>query len=124
MCVESEPGVGSTFYFTILVQEASTPSRPYLDSSQPYLTGKRILIVDDNATNRSILSLQTQAWGMLPFACASGEEARAQIRAEVLFDVAILDMQVPDMDGSMLSQHIRHSRDSPMWPMILLTSLG
>ena len=82
------------------------------------------MIVDDNATNRSILSLQTQAWGMLPFACASGQEALAQIRAEVPFDVAILDMQMPDMDGSMLSQHIRHSRDSQTLPLILLTSLG
>src|SRR5436305_462228 len=124
MWVESQPGAGSTFHFTILAEATPAVMHPHLETSQPHLDGKRILIVDDNATNRSILSLQTQAWGMLPFACASGQEALAQIRAEVPFDVAILDMQMPDMDGSMLSQHIRHSRDSQTLPLILLTSLG
>src|SRR5439155_2188121 len=77
MWVESQPGVGTTFHFTILAEVAPTGSRPYLDTSQPQLVGKRILIVDDNATNRVILTLQMQSWGLLPYACASGPEALA-----------------------------------------------
>jgi PAS domain S-box-containing protein len=124
MWVESESGIGSTFHFTLLAEAAPARSRPYLESSQPYLTGKRVLIVDDNATNRSILTLQTQAWGMLPYACASGKEALAQVQAGVPFDVAILDMQMPEMDGLMLAQQLRRSRNAQALPLILLTSLG
>jgi PAS domain S-box-containing protein len=124
MWVESQPGVGSTFHFTLLAQAAPARSRPYLESSQPYLTGKRILIVDDNATNRSILTLQTQAWGMLPYTCASGQEALAQVQAGVPFDVAILDMQMPDMDGLMLAEQVRRSRNTQAPPLVMLTSLG
>ncbi len=124
MEVESQPGVGSTFHFTIQAQAAPARIRPYLDTSQPYLAGKRILIVDDNATNRSILTLQTQSWGMLPYTYASGQEALAQIRAGTPFDVAILDMQMPDMDGLTLAEQIRRSRNAQALPLIMLTSLG
>ncbi len=124
MWVESEPGVGSIFHFTILAQEAPARSRPYLDSSQPYLVGKRMLIVDDNATNRSILALQAQSWGILPYAYASGQEALEQVRMGVSFDVAILDMQMPDMDGLMLAEQLRSLQSAQHLPLIMLTSLG
>ncbi len=124
MWVESQPGVGTTFHFTMLAEAAPTGSRPYLDTSQPQLAGKRVLIVDDNATNRLILTLQTQSWGMLPHAYASGLEALAQVQAGVSFDVAILDIQMPDMDGLMLAEQIRHYRDAQELPLIMLTSLG
>jgi PAS domain S-box-containing protein len=124
MWVESQPGVGTTFHFTILAEAAPTGSRPYLDTSQPQLAGKRVLIVDDNATNRLILTLQTQSWGMLPYECASGKEALAYVQAAVPFDVAILDMQMPDMDSLMLAEQIRHYRDAQALPLIMFTSLG
>ncbi|TMD59651.1 MAG: response regulator [Chloroflexi bacterium] len=124
MWVESQSGVGSTFHFTILAQAAPAHMRPYLETSQPHLAGKRILIVDDNATNRSILTLQTQSWGMLPYTCASGLEALAQVQANLTVDVAILDMQMPEMDGLMLAEQIRRYRDVQALPLILLTSLG
>ena len=124
MWVGSQPGAGSTFHFTLLAESAPARWRPYLESSQPYLTGKRLLIVDDNATNRAILTLQTQAWGMLPYAYASGQEALAQVQAGVLFEVAILDMHMPDMDGLMLAEQLRHSRSAQTLPLVMLTSLG
>jgi len=124
MWVESQPGVGTTFRFTILAEAAPPGSRPYLDTSQPQLVDKRILIVDDNATNRFILALQMQSWGLLPSACASGQEALAYMQVAVPFDVVILDMQLPDMDGLMLAEQIRHYRDAQALPLIMFTSLG
>jgi PAS domain S-box-containing protein len=124
MWVDSQPGVGSTFHFTLLTETAPARWRPYLDSSQPHLAGKRILIVDDNETNRSILTLQTQSWGMLPYAYASGQEALAQVQAGVPFDVAILDMQMPDMDGLMLAEQLRRFQNAQELPLVMLTSLG
>ena len=124
MWVGSEPGVGSTFHFTILAQAALARSHPYQDPNQPHLAGKRILIVDDNATNRSIFTLQTQSWGMLPHACASGREALAQVQAGASFDVAVLDMQMPDMDGLTLAEQIHRYLDGQMLPLVMLTSLG
>jgi PAS domain S-box-containing protein len=124
MWVESQRGVGSTFHFTIQAQAAPARLRPYLESSQPHLAGKRLLIVDDNATNRSILTLQTQSWGMSPYAYASGQEALTQVQAGVSFEVAILDMQMPDMDGLMLARQIQQSRNARALPLVMLTSLG
>jgi PAS domain S-box-containing protein len=124
MWVDSQPGAGSTFHFTLMAQPAPARWRPYLETSQPYLAGKRLLIVDDNETNRSILTLQTQSWGMLPCAYPSGKEALAQVQAGVPFDVAILDIQMPDMDGLMLAEQIRRSRNAQVLPLIMLTSLG
>jgi PAS domain S-box-containing protein len=124
MWVESQPGAGSTFHFTLLADAAPARWLPYLETSQPHLAGKRLLIVDDNETNRSILTLQTQPWGMLPYAYASGQEALAQIQAGVLFDVAILDMQMPDMNGLMLAQQIRQYQNAQALPLVMLTSLG
>jgi CheY-like chemotaxis protein len=124
MWVDSQPGTGSSFHFTLLTQPAPARWRPYLDTSQPHLAGKRILIIDDNATNRSILTLQTQSWGMLPYAYASGPEALAQVQAGVPFDVAILDMQIPDMDGLMLAEQLRRYQNAQELPLVILTSLG
>jgi PAS domain S-box-containing protein len=124
MWVESQPGAGSTFHFTLLAEAAPARWRPYLETRQPHLAGKRLLIVDDNETNRSILALQTQAWGMLHHAYASGPEALAQIQAGVSFDVAILDMQMPDMDGLMLAKQIRQYQNAQALPLVMLTSLG
>jgi len=122
--VESETGCGSTFYFTIQAEAAPAPSRIYERASSPQLSGRRVLIVDDNATNRRILTLQTQLWGMLPRAASSGEEALSWIRDGDPFEVAILDALMPGMDGSTLAREIRKCRGSRSLALIMLTSLG
>jgi CheY-like chemotaxis protein len=125
MWVESELGVGSTFQFTIQATAAPAPARAYLDEVQPVLEGKRALIVDDNATNRRILQRQTEAWHMLPQATASPLEALDWIRGGEVFDVAILDMQMPDMDGLTLATEIRDLKSpNSKLSLVMLTSLG
>jgi CheY-like chemotaxis protein/HPt (histidine-containing phosphotransfer) domain-containing protein len=83
-----------------------------------------VLLVDDNATNRRILTLQTKAWGMASVAVASGPEALDVLKRGEMFDLAILDMHMPEMDGLMLAERIRRYRDPRALPLLMLTSLG
>jgi CheY-like chemotaxis protein len=127
MWVESEgvPGRGSTFHFTILASPAPTPkARPTASGEQPELRGRRLLIVDDNATNRRILTLQTQGWGMLPRSTASPQEALAWVRQGDPFDLAILDLHMPEMDGITLGANLRSLPKAKSLPLILLSSMG
>jgi signal transduction histidine kinase/CheY-like chemotaxis protein len=135
--VESEgvPGKGSAFHFTIQAPEATElPRRPHLHGESPELRGRSVLIVDDNDTNRRILALQTQSWGMLPRATASPHEALEWLHQGARFDLAILDLHMPDMDGVELAEALRRLEaglasaatsvvPAPM-PLILLSSLG
>ncbi|MDX2034793.1 MAG: response regulator [Blastocatellia bacterium] len=124
MWVESRVGEGSTFFFTIRVAAAPRLPHLHLQGDQPDLIGKRVLIVDDNETNRRILTLQTRGWGMLPETVASGAEALDRLRQTPAFDLAILDMHMPEMDGAMLSVEIRRLPDIVQPPLVLLTSLA
>jgi len=121
MWVNSEEGVGSTFHFTIQTQATTSPhsDKPIV---VPQLKGKRMLIVDDNETNRRILILQAQSWEMAPFAFSNPLEALDAIKRGGAFDIAILDMHMPEMDGATLSKEIR--RNGIPLPLIMLTSLG
>lgn len=124
MWVESVPDKGSTFHFTLLLKGAPETARPSLDGRQPQLADLRLLIVDDNLTNCRILTVQASKWGMLPRGAHSGEEALGWLRAGESFDLAILDMQMPGMDGVMLAREIRNSPSTKMLPLVLLTSMG
>ena len=124
MSVESVPGAGSTFSFTITAASLPTQARIWQRSAQPSLAGRRVLIVDDNETNRRILTLQAQNWGMRARSTAHGAEALEWIVRGDPFDVAILDMQMPDMDGIALANAIRASRDARTLPLVMLTSMG
>ena len=120
-------GMGSTFTFTIKADPVQIPERKIernIKGIQSVLQGKRVLIVDDNATNRRILRLQTEKWGMTPHETEHPRQALEWIRKGDLFDLAILDLQMPEMDGIMLTRQIRSLRDEKSLPIILLTSLG
>jgi CheY-like chemotaxis protein len=101
----------------------ATPRRD-LSGVQPSLRGKRVLVVDDNATNRRILTSHLDAWGMRPRASGSPLEALGWIRADERFDVGILDMHMPEMDGVALARAIREEPAGAAVPLVLFTSLG
>ncbi len=123
MWAESEKGTGSTFRFSLPVKAAQVPARAET-KDQPQLGEKRLLIVDDNATNREIVTRHARSWGMEPIAIASPTEALARIEGGEQFDVAVLDMMMPELDGLALAREIRQHRDERQLPLVLLTSLG
>lgn len=124
MWVESQEGKGSTFHFTIRTKATEATLPVYLETDQPVLQDKRVLIVDDNATNRKILKLQTEAWGMTPILVNSGPEALSLLQKDEKFDLAILDMHMPEMDGLTLAKEIRHSHNTHSLPLVMLSSVG
>jgi PAS domain S-box-containing protein len=122
--VQSEEGKGSSFRITLTADEAQVPTRISLDDALPHLAGKRILVVDDNATNREIVTRHARSWGMEPAAVEFPSEALGRIAAGEHFDIAVLDMMMPDMDGITLAREIRRHRGETELPLVLLTSLG
>jgi PAS domain S-box-containing protein len=124
--VTSEVGTGSEFHFTIpaVATEVPVPVRRDLSGVQPSLRDKRVLVVDDNATNRRIVTAHLDNWGMPSRASESPLEALGWIRAGERFDVAILDMHMPEMDGVALAHAIRQAPAGSSLPLILFTSLG
>jgi PAS domain S-box-containing protein len=124
MRVESEEGRGSTFLFNVVVDSVASRPRPFPAAGKAMVGGKRLLIVDDNATSRRILTTLAAGWGMTSRAAESGREAIGWLDAGEAFDVAILDMQMLSMDGIGLAQEIRQRRTLSQLPIILLSSIG
>jgi PAS domain S-box-containing protein len=125
--VTSELGSGSEFRFTIRAAAAAelpVVSRRDLSGVQPSLRGKHVLVVDDNATNRRIVTTHLGTWGLPARAAASPGEALEWIQAGERFDVGILDMHMPEMDGVTLARAIRGHPAGATLPLILFTSLG
>gem|GEM_PF-398337 len=115
--------MGSTFYFTIVASSVATELAEAMEML-PELSGKRLLIVDDQPTNRQILTLQAETWGMQSLAAPSAVEALNWLESGEIFDVAILDMQMPQMDGLTLASAIHEHPKCHRLPLVLLTSMG
>ncbi|MDI1336785.1 MAG: response regulator [Lacunisphaera sp.] len=124
MWVVSEVGKGSTFSFTIRAHPVASKPRLYTGGTKTSVEGRRLLAVDDNATSRRLLSDLARNWGMTPHAVGTPAEALALLRANEQFDAAILDMQMPEMDGVMLAREIRRLRSQEELPLVLLSSMG
>ncbi len=126
MWVESNGESGSSFFFTIVAKAAPTlqHARQQEQQKTEKLQGKRLLIVEDNSTHRKILALQAQSWGMLAHPTESGAEALKLLNLRGHFDLAILDMQMPRMDGIELAQKIRQIPEYKNLPLVILSSVS
>ncbi|HEU5314954.1 MAG TPA: response regulator [Chloroflexota bacterium] len=125
MTVESQPGVGSTFRVSFAAQEAATAPLPARrQREQDTLRGRRLLIVDDNDTNRRIVAKQAASWGMESLDTGSPTQALRWLGEGEHFDAALLDMQMPEMDGLALAGSIRRWPEGQALPLVLLSSVG
>ena len=119
LSVESTPGTGSTFSFTLrLGIDAGSAEAP----AAADLPGRSALIVDDNAVNREVLQRMLQRWGMRADAAESGAEATSRLAAGVRPDVVLLDAHMPDMDGFAVGAWIRARPDLAKLPVVMLSS--
>jgi len=123
--VVSELNKGSLFWFTAFFEHSHLETIPLVKDQ---LKGLKVLIVDDNATNRSILEHQTKGWGMLPKAVESGDLALRELRraaeSKQNFDIAILDCMMPEMDGIELARRIKSQNLTVRTRLVMLTSMG
>ena len=122
---ESEVGQGSTFHFTArFAVDASAPER--VEPVVPHLQGLRVLIVDDNATNRRLLHDLLKGWGMKPTVARSGSEAMATMRrtreTEGCFSLILLDAMMPEMDGFELARWIKGEKEFAAATVMMLSS--
>ena len=121
--VTSQVGRGSTFVFTAVLAETGDRRAAGSTPAGVSLTGKSALIVDDNATNRRVLGLLVKKWGMACTEAPTGRRALQLISDGHRFDVAVLDMHMPEMDGTQLALNVRTSPTASDLPLILLSSL-
>jgi CheY-like chemotaxis protein len=122
--VESEEGKGSTFWFTAVFEKQPRPSAPEADA-QPSLRDAKVLVVDDNATNRSLVRRILNSWGCRPEESADGNSALAILRQAAQgadpFQMALLDMSLPGMDGEELARRIAADPQLKQTALVMMT---
>ncbi len=126
--VESALGKGSTFWFTARFEKQPKQNVKLQPDSNVSLEGKRVLIVDDNETNRNILRYQTSSWGMNAAEADSGVQALETLQSAAArnepFEIAILDLMMPEMDGFELARAIKADSSISVVRLVLLPSFG
>ncbi|MEH2072022.1 MAG: response regulator [Nostoc sp.] len=130
--VESHPGKGSKFWFEITLPKQLHPISSIHDGftntkgERALLTNRRLLVVDDNATNRKIIHYQATRWGMVVDQAASATIALKAIEQAAkhnsFYDIAVIDMQMPEIDGLTLGEQIKNNWAIAQLPLIMLTS--
>ena len=128
MWVESEPGGGTKFHFTLPLVPAAESVKTGPGDPYDLLRGVRVLIVDDNATNRRILELMLKRWGMLPQSVKSGAEAIVELltasTAGKQYELIITDVLMPEMDGFSFVERVRQEPKLSTAKIMMLTSAG
>jgi two-component system, sensor histidine kinase and response regulator len=128
MWVESEVGRGSTFHFTASFGRPQAAAIAPVPHQPRALDGLRVLVVDDNATNRRILEEMLASWHMKPRAVSDAASAMAMLRETAptgnRFHVVLSDCQMPNVDGFTLARQIKHDQGLRQIPVVLLTSVG
>ena len=128
MWLKSEPGKGSTFHFTARLGLTETGPPESLPKEVGSLQGLRVLVVDDNATNRKILMAMLRHWSMQPEAASGGKEGLEALRtansAAKPFPLVLLDAQMPEMDGFSLAEQVKLDPRLAGATIMMLTSAG
>ncbi|MEO1400523.1 MAG: response regulator [Cyanobacteria bacterium J06635_1] len=122
--VDSQVDRGSTFCFTIQAPVAETYPIRYFSKPIPNLKDKHVLIVDHQATSRRILEKRCRSWGMNPHVATSGEQVLSRIQRGQYFDLAIIDMHIPDINGIKLAQKVYQLTTQRDLPLILISSVN
>lgn len=120
--VESEPGAGSRFFFSLPLEVAESPPAEAAPQSAYRLAGKQVLVVDDNATNRLVLRKQLEHQGVVVAEADSAARALAWLKRHPSVDMALVDLQMPKVDGLMLIEKIRAQEENPNLVLVLLSS--
>ena len=124
----SAPGEGSTFWFELSLGRPETAGSADGEGDPQSLAGKRALVVDDNATNRRILCQQLRAWGVEPVEAEDGYQALGQAAAAAqagnTFDIGVIDLNMPDMDGIELAGILKADPETAGTILFLLSSSG
>ncbi|NJP04433.1 MAG: response regulator [Chloroflexaceae bacterium] len=120
---ESSPGEGSTFHVILSLSPFPGTLPPFLSSDQPVLQRRRVLVLSDHTTNRTILVRRCKVWGMQPFVAETVTQALQVLTHESYIDVALIDMHLPGSNSLSAAQQIAAHPASANMPLVLWTSL-